>query len=299
MISKISKFRDALLSVAVLSMISIGCGSGNGEDSENLPEQVDSTKSNLLNVNGEIFSIPSPIQTAMLIKQSGANYNKAMLNSSQRSASYSTNFKKALNLGVYGADLGYVTIYEQTQDAISYLNSVKKIADELGVSGAFDPAMVDRFQKNLGNKDSLLSLVSVGYRASDAYLKNNDRNEVSGLILAGGWVESLSFATSVLKVKATEEVKRRIAEQKMSLNSLIKLLTPYYSQPEYAELIDALQDLSAAFDGIQFKYAYEKPTIDAEKKLTIVNSKTEVAITPEQVQTISEKVQSIRDQITG
>ena len=204
-----------------------------------------------------------------------------------------------MNLGIYGADLGYVTIYDQTQDAIGYLNSAKKLADELGVSGAFDTQTIERFSKNLGNKDSMLVLVGVAYRSSDAYLKNNDRSDVSGLVLAGGWLESLYFATNVYKTKPNEDVKRRIAEQKSSLQSLIKLLTQFYSQPEYTEFIDNLNDLSTVFDGVEFKYTYEKPTTDADKKLTTINSKSEVKITPEQIETITQKVKSIRSQIVG
>ena len=257
------------------------------------------SQTTILNINGEIFSIPSPIQTAFLIKNSGAPYSKEVINPASKSSQYSSNFSKALNLGIYGADLGYVTIYDQTQDAIGYLNAAKKLADELGVSGAFDAHTVERFTKNLGNKDSMLVLVGVAYRSSDAYLKNNDRNDVSGLVLAGGWIESLFFATNVYKTKPGEDVKRRIAEQKSSLQSLIKLLTQFYSQPEYTEFIDNLNDLSTLYDGIEFKYAYEKPTTDAEKKVTTINSKTDIKITPEQIESISQKVKSIRSQIVG
>lgn len=291
-------FRGALVTLTATALLTAGCGGDNAKDGEDLPP-VDSTQTTILNVNGEIFSIPSPIQTAFLIKNSGATYSKDVLNAPSKSTQYTTNFSKALNLGIYGADLGYVTIYDQTQDAIGYLNSAKKLADELGVSGAFDAATIDRFTKNLGNKDSMLVLVGVAYRSSDAYLKNNDRNDVSGLVLAGGWIESLYFATNVYKTKPSEDVKRRIAEQKSSLQSLIKLLTQYYSQPEYTEFIDNLNDLSTVFDGVEFKYTYEKPTTDAEKKLTTINSKTEVNITPEQIESITQKVKSIRSQIVG
>jgi hypothetical protein len=294
---KYIKFRKVLPLLSVTALLVAGCGSGT-KDTDDLPP-VDSTQSAIINVNGEIFSIPSPIQTAFLIKNSGAPYSKDILNAANKSAQYSTNFSKALNLGIYGADLGYVTIYDQTQDAIGYLNAAKKLADELGVSGAFDTQTLERFQKNLGNKDSMLVLVGVAYRSSDAYLKNNDRSDVSGLVLAGGWIESLYFATNVYKTKPNEDVKHRIAEQKSSLQSLIKLLTQYYSQPEYTEFIDNLNDLSTVFDGVEFKYSYEKPTTDAEKKMTTINSKTDVKITPEQIESITQKVKSIRSLITG
>lgn len=295
---KFITLKGSLVLLSVTALLTTGCGGDETANTDELPP-VDSTQTTILNVSGEIFSIPSPIQTAFLIKNSGATYSKEVLNPANKSSQYSTNFSKALNLGIYGADLGYVTIYDQTQDAIGYLNAAKKLADELGVSGAFDAQTIDRFQKNLGNKDSMLVLVGVAYRSSDSYLKNNDRNDVSGLVLAGGWLESLYFATNVYKTKPNEDVKRRIAEQKSSLQSLIKLLTQYYSQPEYTEFIDNLNDLSTVFDGVEFKYTYEKPTTDAEKKMTTINSKSEVNITPEQIESISQKVKSIRSAIVG
>src|SRR5690606_32774988 len=150
-------------------------------------------QSQLMEIDGKVFSIPSPIQTASLIKNLGTNYNKEMLNIPSNVTKYSTNFKKALNLGLYGADLGYVTLYEQTQDAISFLTAIKSIGDDLGVSSAFDMELVQRFEKNIGHQDSILALVSDAYKSSDRYLKNSQQNDIGGLILAGGWIESLYF----------------------------------------------------------------------------------------------------------
>jgi hypothetical protein len=296
---KFITFRGTFLLLSVSALLATGCGNDNPKDGGDDLPPIDSTQNTILNVNGEIFSIPSPIQTAFLIKGSGAAYSKDILNTANKASQYSTNFSKALNLGIYGADLGYVTIYDQTQDATNYLIAAKKLADELGVSGAFDTQTIERFSKNLGNKDSMLVMVGVAYRSSDAYLKNNDRSDVSGLVLAGGWLESLYFATNVYKTKPNEDVKRRIAEQKTSLQSLIKLLTQFYSQPEYTEFIDNLNDLSKVFDGVEFKYTFVAPVTDGDKKMTTINSQTEVKITPEQIETITQKVKTLRSQIVG
>lgn len=289
------------LAFIVSSFIITGCGSGDDiEVSEgNDTEKADSTKSTLLTVNGEIFSIPSPIQTAILIKQVGASYDKGILNEPKNYSNYSTKFQKALNLGVYGADLGYVTMYEQTQDAIGYLASVRKLADELGVSGAFDLSLVDRFEKNMGNRDTILALVSDAYRASDSYLKNNERDDLGALVLAGGWVESIYFATNVAKVSKNEEVIKRIGEQKKTVENLIKMLSPYYNNAEFTAFIDSLIDLAGDFDNIKFIYIYEKPTTDVENKVTTINSRTEVSITEDQLKTISDKISKIRKSIVG
>lgn len=287
-----------LFSVGVVVLSSCGGGSdGEGDDADTV--KVDTAKTAFFKVDNALFSVPSPIQTSILLKQSGANYSKEMLNSPKNKSNYSTNFKKALNLGVYGADLGYVTIYEQTQDAIVYLQAVQQLASEVGVAGAFDAALLKRFESNLGNRDSLLGLVSVAYRASDTYLKNNQRKDVGALILAGGWLESLYFSINIAQQTKNQEVINRIGEQKNSLENLIKLLTPYYDQPEFTELLDGLIELAYDFDGVQQKYTYVKPTVDVKNKLTVIQSKTDILINENQIKSIAEKVQTIRKQIVG
>ena len=304
MISKSLQVKNLLLATLVVFFLASGCGgdekSKTEEETETTKTDSDTSNSTLLTVNGELFSIPSPIQTAILIKQVGSNYNKEMLNPAENISSYSTKFQKALNLGVYGGDLGYVTIYDQTQDALSYLQSVRKIADELGIMGAFDKTLIDRFEKNMGNKDSILVLVSDAYRASDSYLKNNDKDDVGVLILAGGWIESAYFATTVAKQTKNKELIKRIGEQKKSLENLIKLLSPYYKEKEeFTSLIDSLIKLAEEFDAIQYTYVYEKPTVDIANKTTTINSKTEITISEQQIDVISNKIQLIRNQIVG
>lgn len=299
---RFKKLTIKALSISALAIVFAGCGTDSGTPENNdtdTTKQIDQNKSQLLEIDGQLFSIPSPVQTALLIKEVGANFNGEMLNSPKNSTNYSTNFKKAVNLGVYGADLGYVTIYDQTQDAITYLTAIKTVGDELGVSSAFDLELVERFEKNIGNQDSLLSLVSDAYRASDRYLKNNEQNDVGGLILAGGWIESLYFATNAAKMTKNQEIIRRIGEQKNTLNNLIKLLTPYYSKPEFSELIDGLMEINEIFNNVEFTYTYVEPTTDENSRTTTINSTTEVKISDEQLQNITDKIEQLRNKIIG
>lgn len=299
MAKNIFNFRNQFIALSTIALISYGCG---GEPTTNEGDEVqeqdaDSKQSQLMEIDGKVFSIPSPIQTAALIKNSGTNYNKEILNVPSNVTKYSTNFKKAINLGVYGADLGYVTLYEQTQDAISFLTAIKSIGDDLGVSSAFDMELVQRFEKNIGNQDSILSLVSDAYKSSDRYLKNTQQNDVGGLILAGGWIESLYFATNAAKMTNNKEIIKRIGEQKTTVNNLIKLLTPYYSKSEFTGFVDSLIELDELFSKIEITYTYVKPTVDAKNKVTTINSTTSVSITPEQLTAITDKVNKIRAEL--
>jgi hypothetical protein len=290
----------AIFSLSLLVTTSCGGGEKKAESTEDIKEDTSKAVSaGVINIGGEMFSIPSPLQTAMLIQSAGAPYDKTILNSKENLSQYATDYSKALNLGVYGADLGYVSMYSKTQDAIVYLSSVKKLSDELGLSSAFGVATMKRFQENMSNKDSMMVLVGLAYREGDAFLKENKRNDISGLILVGGWIESLNFAISVNKTKSNEEIKRRIADQKRALNSIIKLLSQYETKGDYAGLIDELKDLSKVYDGIEYKFVSEKSETDAVTKTTTINSHTDVKFTKEQLDLITTKVESIRKKIVN
>ncbi len=287
------------IALTVSSFLLVSCGGDKDkEKTEEIVEVNDTIKTTQFNISGELFSVPSPIQTALLIQKSGIIYDKAVLNASNKVNTFSTDYARSLNLGIYGADLGYVSLYNQTQDAIGYLASVKQLADKLGISAAFDAATMERIQKNMTNKDSMMVLVGIAYRSSDAYLKSNQRNDVSSLILTGGWIESLYFSTSAFKSKPNNDLKYRIAEQKQTLTSLIKILGSN-SSPEVVELTKQLADLNKVYDGIQFKYTFAEPTTDADKHVTYINSTTEVTVSADQITQISEKIKSIRDKITN
>lgn len=274
---------------------------GGGGDEEKVDKQIENmidSNNVAVGVSGKIFIIPSPIQTAVLIQKSGAQYDKGMLNGTEKSNSYSTKFHKCLNLGIYGADLGYTTLYDQTQDALVYFKVTNTIATDLGLANAFDKNLIERFQKNLGKKDSMLVLVSAAYRSSNDFLKNNDRDEEAALIIAGGWIETLHFAINVMKAKGNEDIKRRIAEQKNTLDNLLALLSAYQGNEEYSELLQKLNDLKTEFDKVEYKYVYQQPVTDEVAKTTTVTSKSEINITPETIQNIGDKIASIRGLIT-
>jgi len=287
-----------ILIVAASVLLFSACGGGDDkkDGKEDLVDVPDTIKATVVNVGGELFSVPSPIQTALLIQKSGISYDKGVLHASNKVNTYSTDFLRALNLGIYGADLGYVSLYNQTQDATGYLLALKQLADKLGVSSAFDGNTMKRIENNITNKDSMLVLVGISYRSSDAFLKNNQRNDVSSLILAGGWIESMNFCIMAYKQKPNNDIKYRIAEQKQSLNSLIKILSAYEGE-EVKALTIQLNDLAKLYENVQFKYNYVESTHDAEKKITYINSNTEVMVSEEDITKISDKITEIRNKI--
>jgi hypothetical protein len=153
-----------------------------------------------------------------------------------------------------------------------------------------------RFENNLTNKDSLVALVGVAYRASDNYLKNNKRLDISSLILLGGWLESMNIAIESYKAKNNEEIKRRIAEQKLTVNNLLQLIT--INAPDQTDLIASLKELSLLYEKVEFKYKYVEPTTDTARKITYINSTNELVMDDATFKNILEKLQAFRNKIT-
>jgi len=270
----------------------------NNESTENKPSQNIDTTSVILKYRNSLFTIPSPYQATYTIKNSNISFDYSLLNSADNYSNYTTNFTQALNIGIYGTDIGYLNVYAQTQKVISYFSTIKYLSEELGIQSAFQSSMINRIENNIENQDSLLLFMTDTYRKFDSYLQNNNRNEIGVLIITGGWIESLY----ILSVNAVEQKNRkiinRLGEQKHPLDNLIELLSPYYYKSEvYANLIDSLVDLAYEFDGIIYNYSYEKPEIFPEKKLSVINSKSNIIISEYHLRTINNKIASIRNSI--
>lgn len=259
-------------------------------------EYPDTIRTSVLNVGGELFSIPSPLQTALLMQKIGLPYDKSMLNPTNKLSTYNTDEWRALNLGVYGADLGYVSLYNQSQDALGYLASIKQLTDKLGLSAAFDGPTMERIRNNITNKDSMMALVGLAYRASDAYLKDNERSNVGNLILTGGWIESMHFSTKAYLTNSSDQLRYRIAEQKQALSSIIRILDQTEGD-QLGPLKSMLAELMRTYEGIGYRYIYEEPKTDSLRKVTYINSSTEITVTDEQLKQISSQISAMRNLI--
>ena len=192
-------------------------------------------------------------------------------------------------------------MFEQLPDAAAYFGAIRTLSKELGIMNTFNEETMKRIERNNGNKDSLLYIASIMYRESDQYLMDAERNEVGALILAGGWVESLYLLTHIQLAKDMKpEIKDLIGQQKSALNNLIDILRPHYGKisNEYDSFLENLSELAAIFDDINVKYTFKSVKTDEANRITIVDSQTETVIDEQHIETISRKIERLRNDIT-
>jgi len=120
-------------------------------------------------------NITSPVEIANLLQVMAVPYSPDYLASSIDANKQSTAFEKALSLGILGADLGYLNMYEKTGTSIDILSSIRKLAEGIRVGQFFDFETIKRLSLNKSNLDSLLYLSIDSYTQIDIYLRDNDR----------------------------------------------------------------------------------------------------------------------------
>jgi hypothetical protein len=290
-----------ITSLVGLIMFQIGCQSNN--ESSNLENEInESVDTNALAAKEKaqkvFYSLPSPIETALLLKRAGAKFNDEYLNPVDNITKYTSTKKMALNLGVYSADLSFVSMFDQSQYSVKYLSAVKKMADELGVLNAVDQSIFDRMDKNMDNPDSLMEIISETFMNSDAFLKENDRMETAAIVLVGGWIEGLYIATEIAKsTENNKEIVQRIIDQRNSLNTLLNLLNEYKDNPDVKDVIADLKEIDVLFNKIKVTNSDVK--VVQEDGKSVIKSDTKTEYNPEDINALFDKVIEIRTKIVS
>lgn len=297
-----------ILLVVFAAVVLVACGSGKKADEKAFLESLDSAKNSGTSIDQEVINsvlqqIPSPLEISVLLKESGTKYDLGLLNSPDNIASYNSNYKKALNLGIFGTDLGYTHIYEQNQDGLKFLESVKKLADELNIGQFFDIKTIGRLAGNSRNLDSLLLITTQNFNSINAYLQNQGRSNLSVLLLSGGWLEAMHLTCDVaVKDPKNKELQETIGEQKIILEQIILLLSFYKDSDEnMASLLKDMEELKGAFDNISITYLYKESTMEVVNGVAVVkdNSTTTIQITEQDIAKIKAITSSIRNKIIG
>ncbi|MBL7845641.1 MAG: hypothetical protein KF846_12310 [Cyclobacteriaceae bacterium] len=295
-----------IVKFGLIAVLLAACGSDKKSDEQAFLETLDSGKSEGPTISeaviGDILQqIPSPLEISVLLKESGKKYNASLLNSADNLPKYNSNYKKALNLGIYGTDLGYTNIYEQNQDGVKYISSIKSLADGLNIGQFFDIETIGRLATNSKNLDSLLLITTQNFNSINHYLQTQGRANLSVLLLTGGWLEAVHITCNVaMSDPNNKELQEKIGEQKVILENIMLLLSFYKdSDQNMASLLTDMSELKAAFDKVNITYTYKESTFEVVDGVMVIkdNSTTTIDITPDDINSIRSIISSVRNKI--
>ena len=245
-----------------------------------------------------VYNIPSPTETVSILQKAGAKYVFDFPNDPQNVDDYQTTTKKALNMGVYGADLTYASVFNKSTETSFFLTCVTKLGRKLNVEQVFNEDVNERIQDNVDNRDSMQVIVNEVFWELDAYLKEQGRENVSTLIVVGGWIESLYIASQFVKLNPdNEEMKQRIAEQKYSLDNLIGLIKSNGNKVGVEDILQSLEELKELFDQIK---EVKQPATEANTEgAVMIGNVITLEMSDVLLSKIIDKVEEIRTEIVS
>jgi hypothetical protein len=300
--NKKSGISSGIFIIFILAASSIiGCKSGGNKAADddanlNVPRDNSAIYEDIKQAEKIFNALPSPLESAVLIKSAGARFEESLLNPVDNSSNYVSNKSMALNLGIYTCDLSFASMYEQTQLIINYMNAAKKMADGLGILDAIEQDKIDRLEENINNTEVIMEIVSETFMNSNSYLEDNGQPAIAAMVLVGGWFEGLYISTQLVDMADFNGNKLvgRIIDQKLSIDVLLNLLEGSKGNPAVDEIIVQVNKLKLVFDKISISTSPIKTEYDQASNTTVLKSEVKTDMTPAVFKELAATVSEIR-----
>lgn len=246
----------------------------------------------------EYISIPAPDEMFSFMKEiRGMETSTVYLNNPKYYKNYADTKSQALNFGIYAADFLYCSIFNYGSEALKYFTSIKKLGDNLGISGSINERAAERIKMNIGKNDSLTEISNAIYFSAISELEQSDKASILALVIVGGWVESMYLVTTIVKSYDTKNpALGRIAEQKYTLDNLMGYLDKYKSDENIAAVTIQLNELKNVF--AQLPEESITSTISSKGSKKVFGGGTKILMNEEQYKAISESIKKIHGSFT-
>jgi len=259
-------FLEKNLSLPALFFTVILSSCGDSGKKESGAGQLDTSaaltqKTEVLNAVDSLLNIlPKPSAVPNIIARTGAEYNSGLLSDVKTADKVEGNSSAtAFCLGVLGADIAYMASYEKGKEAIALFGYGKKMADRIGIAGAFDVNLMERLERNLSNRDSLITLTDGYIQKSSEILKSGEQTKDAALISAGAVIEGLYLTAGLIREypstglpkeeqdKILVPLYKTLFEQEASVHNLVNLLEKIGGDAETTKLLDMMKNLSSIY----------------------------------------------------
>lgn len=291
---------SVIASVIVGSLAVVSCG-GEEDKKKNDANTVENNEIDSTN-NGEVSGfelpgIPTPNDLFDLVKSIGVEKKPGITNNVEKVSEYVDSKSKALNFGVYSADLGYIACFEAGPDFLDYFNVIKTLGDDLGISAAFDPSLIKRIETNEGNLDSLFAVSEDTYFESYAFLEENGKGKELALIIAGGWVESMHIIFQLAgEYEEGNPLNENIAGQQVVLESILEFMARYQED----DMMEVLEKFSNVLMSYTENMTYEEADteVKTEGNKVVLGGGSEFSMNKQAFNEIKAQITELRNYIT-
>jgi len=240
-----------ILPMLILFFAGLGSCKNRGAGKEIKKVELDQVKTLESEIEKNVYPLPTSAEVIKMMSELEVGYIIGIANPVENTKKYFTTTNRAINLGVYGADLSYATLYNVQQQVINYLNAIRSLANELNMSKIYDESLYDRIKTNFDNKDELVATLTEAFNNTYAFLSENDQQSLALLVVGGAWVEGMYLTTHVSEAAyQVAGIARVLLEQKKSFELFLEITAPYMDDPSIKDFITLLDPMKKVYEGL-------------------------------------------------
>jgi len=154
-------------------------------------------------------------------------------------------------------------------------------------------------RENENNMDSLVYISQRGFEQMSNYLEKQNRANVGAQLLIGGWIEGVYLVSSVYKTDPNDKLMETIGEQKVAINEIMIIIDAFRKERNFRSIIKGFDELKTVYDEVEIEYIQENTEIEVAPGVMkkIEGEKSFVKITPQQIERITQTLESLREDI--
>jgi hypothetical protein len=232
-------------------------------------EQVDTIKKE---IEANVYPLPTSAEVIKMLTDLEVGYIIGITNPVENAKKYFSSTTRAINLGAFGADLSYTTLYNQNQEVINYLNAIRSLTNELNMTKIYNEELYTKIKQNFDNKDELVKILTGAFNDTYAYLSKNDQQPLALLVVGGAWVEGMYLTTHVSEAAyQVAGISGVLLKQKKSFELFLEITQPYATDPGVSDFVKLLDPVKKVYEGLTTSLT-EKNIMDITKVIEAVRS---------------------------
>lgn len=240
-----------IIPVLIFSLLGLNSCKNKSAGKEAKKVELEQVKNIENEIEKNVYPLPTSAEVIKMLSDLEVGYIFGISNPVDNTKKYFTSTNRAVNVGVYGADLSYATLYNIQQEVINYLNAIRALANELNLSKIYDETLYDRIKQNFDNRDELVKILTEAFNNTYTYLNENDQQGLALLVVGGAWVEGMYLTTHVSEAAyQVAGISKVLLDQKNSFYLFLDITKPYMNDMSVKDFVDKLDPIKKVYEGL-------------------------------------------------
>lgn len=210
-------------------------------------------------IEENVYPLPTSAEVIKKLTYMDLGYILGATNLPENVSRYVTSYSRSVNVGIYGADLSYVTLYNLQQSVIDYLAAIRSLTLEQNLSKIYDETLYDRIKANFDDRDSLVTILTNAFDRTYSYMVDAGEANLGLLMVGGAWVEGVYLTLAVSESGShLSGFEAALLDQKKAFELFEELTTPYADDAMVSKMLKELEPLREVYASLGTSLTFDQ-----------------------------------------